>query len=73
MHIFSEVLIVVLSRIFVAIIALTAICTPLVLLSFVEAYSSRLILVIVSNALFVTISSLLAKQRVGEVFAAGAT
>jgi hypothetical protein len=73
MHIFSEGLIRTLSRTVLAVVVATVLLVPVVLISLVQSQPARLGLVVLANALFVAILSLLARQRVGEVFVAGAT
>lgn len=56
-----------------AIMAVIVLLAPVLLLTFVESHRARLAVVVLADAVFVAVLSLLARQRAGEVFVAGAT
>jgi hypothetical protein len=72
MYIFGD-LINTLSRTVLAVAVSSVLLLPILLVSVIEVRTTRLAVVLLANALLVTILSLLARLRVGEVFVAGAT
>jgi hypothetical protein len=73
MYIFSENLIGTFARIILALFASATIFIPIVISSLMSSESARLVLVVLSIAIFVAILSLTSRPRVSEVFLAGAT
>ncbi|GAW17828.1 hypothetical protein ANO14919_072950 [Xylariales sp. No.14919] len=73
MYIFSENLIGTFTRIVLALFASATIFIPIVISSLMSSESARLVLVVLSIAIFVGILSLTSRPRVSEVFLAGAT
>ncbi|TGJ85095.1 hypothetical protein E0Z10_g3658 [Xylaria hypoxylon] len=73
MYIFSDNLIGTFARIILALFASATIFIPIVISSLMSSESARLVLVVLSIAIFVGILSLTSRPRVSEVFLAGAT
>ena len=73
MYIFPENLIKVLSRTVLAAVVSTVLLVPIAIVSPIQARIARLAIVLCANALFVVVLSVIARQKVGEVFVAGAT
>ncbi|KAF3010439.1 hypothetical protein E8E14_000289 [Neopestalotiopsis sp. 37M] len=73
MHIFPEGSIRTISRAILAGFAAFILLAPVVSISFVQSDSARLVLIVLSNTIFVAVLSLLVRQRIGEILVAGAT
>jgi hypothetical protein len=73
MHIFSEGPIKTFSRFILAVIPLTILLIPIVIVSLVKTTGVRLAIVFLANVIFVMILSVLARPGIGELFVARAT
>ena len=73
MHIFSEGLIRNIALVLLAVIPLSVLLIPIVIVTLVQTLSVRLGVVFVANALFVMVLAVLARPRMGELFVAGST
>lgn len=71
-HIFSERLIKTVSRSVLAIFASSFLLIPIVILTLSNNLATRLAVVLISNAVFVFVVSVLAEAKMGELFMAGA-
>ncbi|KAI8957234.1 hypothetical protein F5Y11DRAFT_98909 [Daldinia sp. FL1419] len=71
-HIFSDCLIKTASRSILAVFASVLLLVPIVVLTLVETVAVRLTVVLLSDAIFVFVVSVLAETKMGEIFMAGA-
>ncbi|KAF8851289.1 hypothetical protein BDZ45DRAFT_767132 [Acephala macrosclerotiorum] len=73
MHIFSEGLINILSRLVVAFLLVATLLAPVTIVSLFQSRALRLTVVLLTTTLLVMALSVLARPRVGDLFIAGAT
>lgn len=73
MHIFSEDLINILSRLVVAFLLIATLLTPVIIVSLCKSRGLRLAVILLTTTFLVMGLSVLARPRVGDLFIAGAT